>query len=59
MKTKLTVEALALVGMAAGLAVTSGCRTTYSDSADLSLTPMPASLEPEPVGNVTYPKAEA
>ena len=58
MKTKLTVEALALVGMAAGLAVTSGCRTTYSENADLSLTPMPASLEPEPLGNVTYPNAE-
>ncbi len=59
MKTRFTVEALALVGMAAGLAVTSGCRTTYSDNADLSLTPMPASLEPEAVGNVTYPTAEA
>ena len=58
MKTKLTVEALALVGMAAGLAVTSGCRTTYSENADLSLQPMPAALDPEPVGNVTYPNAE-
>ncbi len=59
MKTKRTVEALALVGVAAGLAVTSGCRTTYSYPADLSLAPMPVSVEPEPIGNVTYPVAEA
>ncbi len=59
MKTRFTVEALALVGMAAGLAVTSGCRTTYSDNSDLSLEPMPASLAPEEGGNVTLPVSEA
>ena len=55
MKTRLTAEVLALAGFAAGLAVTSGCKTTYSENGDLSLTPMPSSLSPEPVGNVTYP----
>ena len=55
MKTRFTVEVLALAGLAAGLAVTSGCKTMYSDSGDLSLTPMPSSLSPEPGGNVTYP----
>ena len=55
MKTRFTVEVLALAGLAAGLAVTSGCKTTYSDNGDLSLTPMPSSLSPEPGGNVTYP----
>ena len=55
MKTRFTVEVLALAGLAAGLAVTSGCKTTYSDNGDLSLTPMPSSLSPEPAGNVTYP----
>ena len=59
MKTRFTAEILALAGIAAGLAVTSGCKTTYSDNGDLSLTPMPASLEPEPQGNVTYPTAES
>ncbi len=55
MKTRFTVEVLALAGLAAGLAVTSGCKTTYSEPGDLSLTPMPSSLSPEPTGNVTYP----
>ena len=58
MKTRFTAEVLALAGLAAGLVVTSGCQTTYSDSADLSLTPMPESLSPEPVGNVTYADPE-
>ncbi len=58
MKTRFTVEVLALAGLAAGLVVTSGCKTTYSDSADLSLTPMPESLSPEPVGNITYADPE-
>lgn len=59
MKTRFTVEVLALAGLAAGLVVTSGCKTTYSDSADLSLTPMPKSLSPEPTGDVTYPTPES
>ena len=58
MKTRFTAEVLALAGLAAGLVVTSGCKTTYSDSTDLSLTPMPESLSPEPVGNVTYADPE-
>ena len=58
MKTRFTVEVLALAGLAAGLAVTSGCKTMYSDSNDLSLTPMPSALSPEPGGNVTYPTPE-
>ena len=58
MKTRFTVEVLALAGLAAGLVVTSGCKTTYSDNADLSLTPMPESLAPEPVGNITYADPE-
>ena len=57
MKTKFTVEVLALAGLVAGLAMTTGCRTTYSDNADLSLTPMPESLNPEPVGDVKLPAA--
>ena len=59
MKTRFTAEVLALAGLATGLVVTSGCKTTYSDSADLSLTPMPSSLSPEPGGNITYPTPEA
>ena len=59
MKTRFTMEVLALAGLAAGLVVTSGCKTTYSENGDLSLTPMPASLSPEPAGNVTYPTPEA
>ena len=59
MKTRFTVEVLALAGVAAGLAVTTGCRTVHSDSADLSLAPMPASISPEPAGNVTYPTPAA
>ena len=59
MKTRFTVEVLALAGVAAGLAVTTGCRTVHSDSADLSLTPMPSSLSPEPIGNVIYPTPQA
>ncbi len=59
MKTRFTVEVLALAGVAAGLAVTTGCRTVHSDNADLSLAPMPASLSPEPAGNVTYPTPAA
>lgn len=59
MKTRFTAEVLALAGLAAGLAVTSGCKTTYSENGDLSLTPMPSSLSPEPTGNVTYPTPEA
>ncbi len=59
MKTRIAVEALALAGVAAGLAVTTGCRTVNSDSSDLSLAPMPASLSPEPAGNVTYPTPAA
>lgn len=58
MKTKFTVEVLALAGLVAGLAVTTGCRTTYSDNADLSLTPMPESLNPEPVGDVKLPTSD-
>ena len=58
MKTRFTVEVLVLAGLAAGLVVTSGCETMYSDSSDLSLDPMPHSLEPEPVGNVTYADPE-
>jgi LysM repeat protein len=59
MKTRFTAEVLALAGIATGLVITSGCKTTYSDSADLSLTPMPSSLSPEPGGNITYPTPEA
>ena len=59
MKTRFTVEVLALAGLAAGLVVTSGCKTTYSENGDLSLTPMPDSLSPEPQGNVTYPTPES
>ena len=59
MKTRFTMEVLALAGIAAGLVVTSGCKTTYSDNGDLSLTPMPNSLSPEPQGNVTYPTPES
>ena len=59
MKTRFTMEVLALAGLAAGLVVTSGCKTTYSDNGDLSLTPMPNSLSPEPQGNVTYPTPES
>ena len=55
MKTRFTAVVLALAGLAAGLAVMSGCKTTYSEPGDLSLTPMPSSLSPEPGGNVTYP----
>ncbi len=58
MKTRFTVEVLALAGLAAGLVVTSGCKTTYSDNTDLSLTPMPESLSPDPVGNITYADPE-
>ena len=59
MKTRFTAEILALAGLAAGLAVTSGCKTTYSDNGDLSLRPMPAALEPEPTGNITYATPES
>lgn len=59
MKTRFTVEVLALAGVAAGLAVTTGCRTVHSDSADLSLAPMPSSLSPEPAGNVIFPAPQA
>lgn len=59
MKTRFTVEVLALAGLAAGLVATSGCKTMYSDSSDLSLTPMPKSLSPEPMGDVTYPTPES
>ena len=59
MKTRFTIEVLALAGLAAGLVLTSGCKTTYSDNGDLSLTPMPNSLSPEPQGNVTYPTPES
>ncbi len=59
MKTRFTAEVLALAGLAAGLVVTSGCQTMYSDNGDLSLRPMPESLSPEPAGNVTYPTPES
>lgn len=55
MKTKFTAEVLALAGIVASLAVTSGCRTAYSNN-DLSLTPsLPNSLAPEAQGDVKYP----
>ncbi len=59
MKTRFTVEVLALAGMVAGLAATSGCRTTYSDNTDVSRAPMPAALSPEPAGSVIYPTPQA
>ena len=59
MKTRFTIEVLALAGLAMGLVVTSGCKTTYSENGDLSLTPMPESLSPEPQGSVTYATPES
>lgn len=59
MNTKFTFEVLALAGITAGLVVTSGCKTVYSDGNDLTLRPQPESLQPITTGEVKYAAPEA
>ena len=64
MKKISTFDFVGLVGLAAGLMLSQGCRTTYSEQAsaeDLSLRPMPESLAPEATGDIVpveEPKAK-
>ena len=55
MKKTKSFEFLGLAGLMAGLVLSQGCRTTYTEQAsaeDLSLRPMPESLTPEATGDV-------
>lgn len=61
MKTK-SFELLGVAGLLAGLVLSQGCRTTYSEQAsaeDLSLRPMPESLTPEATGDIVPQEAPA